>query len=43
MKRKALFDEREAQVREAFLSNAEREDGKLVFDSVFRVNLLTKA
>jgi SAM-dependent methyltransferase len=43
MKRKALFDQREAEVRETFLSNAEREDGKLVFDSVFRVNLLRKA
>lgn len=42
-KRKALFDQREAEVRDTFLSNAEREDGKLVFDSVFRVNLLTKA
>lgn len=42
-KRKALFDTREAEVREAFVSNAEKRDGKLVFDGVFRVNLLTKA
>lgn len=42
-KRKALFDTRLDEVRSAFESNADRNDGKLGFDSVFRVNLLTKA
>ena len=42
VKRKAKFDAQPELVRERFLSNADRTDGKLGFDQVYRVNLLRK-
>ncbi|MDB5595001.1 MAG: 2-polyprenyl-3-methyl-5-hydroxy-6-metoxy,4-benzoquinol methylase [Hyphomicrobiales bacterium] len=41
-KRKALFDAQPDEVRSRFESCAERQDGRLVFNQVFRVNLLRK-
>jgi SAM-dependent methyltransferase len=42
-RRKALFDARPDEVKDAFLSNADLENGRLVFHQVFRVNLLSRA
>ena len=42
VKRKAKFDAQPELVRERFLSNADKTDGKLGFDQVYRVNLLRK-
>ena len=42
-KRKARFDARPDEVRSRFESRAHREDGRLVFDQVFRVDLFRKA
>ena len=42
MKRKALFDARPEEVESRFLASAERTDGQLSFDQVFRVNLIRK-
>lgn len=41
-RRKAMFDLQPEIVRARFMSNAHQESGKLVFDQVFRVNLLRK-
>ncbi len=41
-KRKAKFDADPAGVRERFVSLADKQDGKLGFDQVFRVNFLRK-
>ena len=41
-KRKAKFDAQPELVRERFLSNADKAEGKLGFDQVYRVNLLRK-
>jgi ubiquinone/menaquinone biosynthesis C-methylase UbiE len=41
-KRQAFFDKDPEKVRATFEGHAEREDGKLVFDQVFRVNILRK-
>ena len=41
-KRQTFFDKDPAKVRATFESNAEHKDGKLVFDQVFRVNILRK-
>ena len=41
-KRKVFFDADPEKVRKTFEDNAERVDGKLVFDQVFRVNILRK-
>lgn len=41
--RKARFDAQPDEVRRRFETNAQREDGRLGFDQVFRVNLLEKA
>ncbi len=41
-KRQVFFDKDPQKVRATFENNAEREDGKLVFDQVFRVNILRK-
>jgi ubiquinone/menaquinone biosynthesis C-methylase UbiE len=43
VKRKVKFDEQPDLVRDRFVSSAHQEDGKLVFDQVFRVNLLRKS
>ena len=42
-KRKAFFDQDPEKVRATFESNAVHENGTLVFDQVFRVNILRKA
>jgi ubiquinone/menaquinone biosynthesis C-methylase UbiE len=42
MKRKAKFDAQPDAVRSRFETSADREDGRLVFDQVYRVNLLRK-
>jgi SAM-dependent methyltransferase len=42
-RRKARFDARPDEVRTRFESSADREDGRLVFDQVFRVDLFRKA
>lgn len=42
IRRKALFDARPKEVQEKFETSAVRRDGKLVFNQVFRVNLLRK-
>jgi ubiquinone/menaquinone biosynthesis C-methylase UbiE len=41
-KRKALFDARPDEVRSRFESSADKQDGRLVFNQVFRINLLRK-
>ena len=41
-KRKKFFEENEPAVRDAFMAAARKEDGKLCFDQIFRVNLLGK-
>ena len=40
--RRKIFEEKEPAIRESFLTAARNEDGKLCFDQIFRVNLLTK-
>ena len=42
-KRKAFFEKDPEKVRETFESNADKRDGTLVFDQVFRVNILRKS
>ena len=42
-KRRAAFDAQPDKVRDTFVNNARHEGGRLVFDQVFRVNLLRKA
>lgn len=41
-RRRARFDAQPDVVRDHFVSHADKEDGKLAFDQVFRVNLLRK-
>jgi ubiquinone/menaquinone biosynthesis C-methylase UbiE len=41
-KRRTFFDAQPDEVRRRFESSARREDGRLVFDQVFRANLLRK-
>jgi len=41
-KRQARFEAQPEEVRRRFESNAERENGRLAFDQLFRVNLLRK-
>ena len=42
IRRKNLIEANETAIRDAFLTRARDEDGKLRFDQIFRVNLLTK-
>lgn len=42
-RRQAAFDAQPAAVRRRFEDNADRENGRLAFDQVFRVNVLRKA
>jgi hypothetical protein len=41
-RRGVLFEAQPEEVRQRFEGNAERVDGRLAFDQVFRVNLLRK-
>jgi ubiquinone/menaquinone biosynthesis C-methylase UbiE len=42
-KRRKIFEANETAIRASFLNGAREEDGKLCFDQLFRVNLLSKS
>ena len=41
-KRKKIFEDRGPEIKEKFVAAAQKEDGKLCFDQIFRINLLKK-
>ena len=42
-KRKKIFEDRGPEIKEKFVAAAQKEDGKLCFDQIFRINLLKKS